>query len=99
MTVARVEVITDEHRCGIDPLTVSSAVIGRCSQCALVSVDRATVSRAREKCRPHPTMDRAPSDARAVGCRATSYDRVRALASLRTTFFGRTEDAAALLEP
>ena len=29
---------------------------------------------------------RAPSDARAVGCRATSYDRVRAPASLRTTF-------------
>src|SRR6516162_6455428 len=52
VTVARVEVITDENRCGIDPC--SPAVIGRCSQCALVSVDRATVSRARQKCRPHP---------------------------------------------
>jgi hypothetical protein len=41
-------------------LPCSPAVIGRCSQCALVSVDRATVSRARQKCRSHPTMDRPP---------------------------------------
>src|SRR5215471_8093382 len=51
---ARVEVITDEHRCDIDPC--SPAVIGRCSQCALVSVDRATIARVLQKCRP-PMMD------------------------------------------
>ena len=52
-----------------------------------LSVGRsATVSRARQKCRPPPHDGQAPSDARAVGCRATSYDRVSAPASLRTTF-------------
>ena len=49
------DVFAAKKPCGIDPC---SAVIGRCSQCALVSVDRATVSRARQKWRPHPMMDR-----------------------------------------
>src|SRR5262245_29219478 len=75
VTVARVEIITDEHRCGIDHCP--PAVIGRCSQCALVPVDRATVSRAREKCRPPPYDGQAP-----VGCACCRMLDAR----LRTTF-------------
>src|SRR5215471_14249803 len=50
--VARVEVITDEKRCGIDPC--SPAVIGRCSQCALVRIFVAIreSSCERHRCRP-----------------------------------------------
>ena len=53
----------DQHRrASLRHRSLFTAVIGRCSQCALVSVDRATVSRAREKCRPPPHDGQVLSD-------------------------------------
>jgi len=60
VTVARVEIGTDEHRCGIEPLT---GFVSRNwplqSVCARVGRSRYRFA-PRQKCRPHPTMDRPP---------------------------------------
>ena len=63
VTVARVEVITDEHRCGIDPLnrfTLAAAAYAAC---------RSSVRPFRTPGRnadPHSTMDSPPADKSSV---------------------------------
>jgi hypothetical protein len=58
---------TDEHRCGIDSLNRSVSRNWPLQLMPSVLVDRATVSRAPQKCRPHPMMDRLAYPGRFIG--------------------------------
>jgi hypothetical protein len=97
--VAAREVSTDDHRCGIDPLNRFTSNNWPSQRVRSGLVERATVSRARQKCRPHRTMDRPRADKsneRGTKCYATQFigDSIRISARTAVTATSGCSSAA-----